>query len=501
MATYYISKSGNDSNNGLGPDASHASNKPWLTIGKALGASGIASGDTVYIAPGVYRETVTVAMTSATVETRVIGDVANAQGFKDGSGNLLASGMIRWTAYTTNDKTAPAASAALTLSARDFLTFENLVFQGGNASPSAVNASATSTDIVCRRCVFLPGSGGGTVHQVSLTIGADLAANWTFDSCRFIRAGGNALNMTLTRPSAADQDVNIQIVNCVVLGGANASAAINILTTGANTFNPGGVDVDHCTIVGGNVTTGANISTSIPCTVYNSVLLGYGTGGVNANTSGQIIEDYNWILANTPRTNVTAGGNSISDGSYALLVDAGISAMIGASGRELLAPLLDSPFLGFGNQAGGAASDIVGVPRPSGPAPTWANVLNSIGAYERGNTAIQETSTVRTGSNAIKILGPGVHDFDVAVDAVSTTLSVYVRWNSSYTGTKPQFKVLNGTECGVSDATDTATGSADTWELLELTFTPVRAGIVTVRIQSNSTAAAGAVFADDFAIA
>jgi hypothetical protein len=48
MATYYVSNSGgSDSNNGLGPDASDATNKPWLTIGKALGASGISSGDTV----------------------------------------------------------------------------------------------------------------------------------------------------------------------------------------------------------------------------------------------------------------------------------------------------------------------------------------------------------------------------------------------------------------------------------------------------------------------
>src|ERR1051325_3311383 len=99
MTTYYVSPSGSDSNNGLGPDASHASNKPWLTIGKALGASGIASGDIVYIAPGTYREVVTVNMTSATVETQVIGDPANAQGFKNGSGVLLAAGEIQWTCF------------------------------------------------------------------------------------------------------------------------------------------------------------------------------------------------------------------------------------------------------------------------------------------------------------------------------------------------------------------------------------------------------------------
>lgn len=99
MTTYYISTEGSDSNNGLGPDASDATNKPWLTVGKALGASGISSGDTVYIGPGVYREEVSVAMTAPTGETFVIGDPGNAQGFKDSSGNLLSAGDVRLTAY------------------------------------------------------------------------------------------------------------------------------------------------------------------------------------------------------------------------------------------------------------------------------------------------------------------------------------------------------------------------------------------------------------------
>ena len=67
MATYYLDfVNGSDANNGLGPDASHASNKPWKTLGKLLGASGFASGDTAYLSPaGPFREVVTVAMTSA----------------------------------------------------------------------------------------------------------------------------------------------------------------------------------------------------------------------------------------------------------------------------------------------------------------------------------------------------------------------------------------------------------------------------------------------------
>ena len=51
MADYFVSKFGNDSN--AGTSAATA----WLTVDKAASTAG--GGDTVYVAPGVYRELVT----------------------------------------------------------------------------------------------------------------------------------------------------------------------------------------------------------------------------------------------------------------------------------------------------------------------------------------------------------------------------------------------------------------------------------------------------------
>jgi hypothetical protein len=54
VTTYFISPSGNDSNNRLGADASHATNKPWLTLEKGMNTgSPVLPGDTIYIAPRV----------------------------------------------------------------------------------------------------------------------------------------------------------------------------------------------------------------------------------------------------------------------------------------------------------------------------------------------------------------------------------------------------------------------------------------------------------------
>ena len=46
MTTYYVRATGSDG--AAGTSAGTA----WLTIGKALGAAGIASGDTVYVGAG-----------------------------------------------------------------------------------------------------------------------------------------------------------------------------------------------------------------------------------------------------------------------------------------------------------------------------------------------------------------------------------------------------------------------------------------------------------------
>jgi len=164
MTTYYIRKTGSDSNAGTSAGAA------WATIGKALGAAGIASGDTVYIGAGIYRELVTCNLTSPVAETKVVGDV---DGSKTGD-----AGYIYWTAYTTNDKTGQAVSNCLQPNARDYLTFQNIIFvQNASASAGGSAVSATtppSTNITFRNCVFLCGSRNGS-SMVALTCAANIA--------------------------------------------------------------------------------------------------------------------------------------------------------------------------------------------------------------------------------------------------------------------------------------------------------------------------------------
>jgi hypothetical protein len=499
MTTYYVDYvNGLDANNGLGPDASHASNKPWKTLTKLLGAAGMASGDTAYLSPaGPFREIVSMALTSPTVETKIIGDPGNVQGFKTSGGVLVTPGPVIHTAYLTNDKTAPTSTQLLASSGgnpRNFLTFEKIMWV---YATGAATGLTTSTDATFRDCAFLGVHGGSQALGVTSVFGA--AINLLVERCLFWKPmnGTTAIQVTLLTGTGSDYDSNCQIRNCIFTGSGIDS--VRITGSGAGAQKGGGVDMRNCISVNGPLmeTTGVDLlSTSIPCTVTNCIGMS-GSGSLLAATSGQITENYNILYGNTTRVNVTAGGNSISDDSYASLVHFGWEQLFGARIRAFTEPMANSPFLAYGSDGGHPTTDGVGGPRPSG----GQSPLSGVGSLERGNTFVKETGTVRSGSNAISITGPGYQDFQVPVDASSTTVTCYVRWDATYAGTKPQMKVLNGEEAGVTAATATATGSSGAWEQLSLNFTPTNAGIVTIRLQSNDTNGGGKTFADDFAVA
>lgn len=488
MTTYYVRKTGADAAAGTSAGAA------WLTIGKALGAAGIASGDTVYIGAGTYREVVTVAMTSATVETFVIGDV---DGVKTGD-----AGEVIWTAYTTNDSTAPSSSSLLTTNARDFLTFQRLTMVGGSAI-YLIDVSIGSVSIKLQDCLVLGNAGSGGTILIGHETTFGVAANITIERC-LLRAGrSTAIIITLATGTGSDYDANVVIRNCLVQAWANGDC-IRITSSGAGSQEGGGVYVYNNSLIGQANNSSGGVSTqttkvggstfTFPAQVRNNVVV----GGLSAGESGALVENYNHVVAATTHTNVTAGANTITNLNRAMLLSFGQERQIGSQPRPWGEPMTGSPYLGFGNDGTyTSAEDIRGDPRPAG----GATATKGIGAYERGNTFAKETGTVRTGSNAISITGPGYQDFQLPVAASSTTVTVYVRWDATYAGTKPKMQVLNGTEAGVADATATATGSSGAWEQLSLNFTPTSAGIVTIRLLSSDTNGGGKMFADDFAVA
>ncbi len=203
MATYYVRNDGSDANTGLGPGRLQA----WQTIQKALGAAGISSGDTVYIAPGRYNEAITVNMISATVQTFILGDPTCSQ-FSD-----IAPGFVRLVGTVADVGSSYSGSTAITATSKNFLTFRFL-----------------------------------SIEAWTFAFSASTCTNWTVNSCNII-AWQSAGSFTSPNNVALNLMFTGNLVNCsnwqtvgiyVITAQHSGSSAIEHNTIIANNFISGG---------------------------------------------------------------------------------------------------------------------------------------------------------------------------------------------------------------------------------------------------------------------
>lgn len=503
MTTYYVSPNGNDSNNGLGPDASNGTNAPFLTPGKVFNTgSPVLPGDTVYFGPGYYLNAPVTPITSigsAGSPTSFIGDPSNKKGFKDGSGNLLAPALVWWTTRTSANTLDGQISSTSHLingatNGGDGLQFFDMVME--------VKMNSATQEV----CANL----SGAANQ-----------NWLFDRCRLIGVYG--VSYITGIPTASR---NLIVRRCIGLNGfgltqfnlssaaATADANLNILvesnlcltasvtagiTLGSGTGNvAGGIAFKGNTIAssgGGTVytfsATASKVSTVNPVTIEgNHILLGYVASG---GTLGAIVDNgYNryHCTGNTPYLNCTAAGTSINEPAPNLVLP------------DLVAWGLAMPrndFLGWTDAALAAQidsawsntdADIRGrTVRPWGAGA-------SIGCWE-GSPIVQDTSSAITGggANSAKLTGQGEFSFYLPVNAVATTISIITK-STSYGGTSwPSMVIVaNGSIGLASDTTVAATSAAQA--TLSATVTPTVAGVVEIRLISQSSSVSSVTYFD-----
>ena len=275
MPTYYVRTDGSDSNNGLGP----ASNQAWVSIGKALGATGISSGDTVYIAPGRYYEIVTAALTSPTSETRIIGNPTASQF----SG--VNAGIVRWTAFqsdTSDDTNTPN----LSVTSKDYLTFENLYIESNARYVSAAFNFTTCKYIKVRNCIFVQGGSNG--NCLSLSAPAAVGSTSIFDRNIFVSKG--SYNVSVSGTGSTNYDMDITIANNFCL---NLGSAYNVYVSG---FYGGGVQIFNNTVLGSTrpIKIDQLTNTTHKIKIYNNLVAFAGAEVVhNGGSNGVIVGDYN----------------------------------------------------------------------------------------------------------------------------------------------------------------------------------------------------------------
>jgi hypothetical protein len=166
MATYYVRVDGNDTNAGTGP----ATNQAWQTITKAVGATGVGVGDTVYIAPGIYRGNFTAGFTNPANEGQRITIAGNpTASFFTG----VNAGPVILTNYLT-DNVSFTLGDIFSIS-KNFVTVQDMIFYGWTPTPSPFyrpfSAPAASA-LKLYRCLFGLPSSNAQKPPVLVTINA-----------------------------------------------------------------------------------------------------------------------------------------------------------------------------------------------------------------------------------------------------------------------------------------------------------------------------------------
>ena len=384
MATYYVklaADGGNDSLAGTSPSTA------WATLQKALGATGIASGDTLYIAPGTYIESVVIGGTYST-STFIIGDP-------------LATYFPGMTAAPVRHSNLNAAQTAVSITAillsgsgKSNLKFSNIHWYGGQLS-------------------------GNNYHLVSLLTGA----NNSFDKCVFESAGN--FNRTLVCTPPTSSALNLSVTNCIFMGGGG-NPSVDL--TGSNvsdatiirncliyrmswfcTMTSLGAKVTNCTASTpeGNFLVLNSGSLTFPVTVNNCLIFNSLRFCFNTGTTGMLIENYNRVLGGAINSNVTQGANSVYAGGSG--VESGYSLLVGLNNPQVFGSSISSPNASFGNATNAAATDIYGVTwtgaNPDSGSATY-RVITSVPsqiAYNGGVERNASTITIAPGSTSQSI--------------------------------------------------------------------------------------------------
>lgn len=369
MATYYVRPDGSDANTGLGS----AANQAWRTIQKALGATGVGSGDTVYIGPGLYGEQVTIGGTYIAT-TYITGDPTASQF----SG--LTAGNVQIGAFTNLSNAPIYTGKTISGTSKNNLYFSNIEFLlscGTNFGNAGV-AFATSANLTFDKCVFQQNNTTGH-HLLNVSAPTSTALNLTVKNCVFSAynsAGG--YHIVINGESVINDTTSV--TNTVFMHGV----------TGIYTANTT-LSVTNCTFTFMTNRGIEQLGTPI-LTLRNSLfhLCALGASFTSSSSGTQTYCRYIACGVSFVGSSASATSSTSGVGGYDNLY----SLVSGASRLQPFSSIFGSPNIGFGTTAGAPTTDMYGVAwagvTPDAGSATYRS-LSSVGSYfpvERNSSTI-----------------------------------------------------------------------------------------------------------------
>jgi hypothetical protein len=364
MATYYVRPDGNDSNTGLGSTTVLA----WRTLQKALGATGIGSGDTVYVAPGHYNETVTVGGTYS-AETQIIGDPTAAQFIG------VNAGYVKHSQFSSTGTAARNITFLISSSGKNYLHFKNIYFEMAADNSTVSINMATGRFTKFTSCVFYNNLKPATASVSSYEIGTNSAgqtANIAISNCIFY-----GLKYGTIRGGTATGDTST-LTNTIFIGCGGES--ISVFGAGLTVYNCGFFAAD----------TGLRISSG-SASVYNSLFNQCTTAIMN---NGTLTENYNRFIGNSVNVSgtYTPGGNSVSTGISG--VESGYSLLHNLTNSVMFGSVQGSQNTSFGTASGAPVTDLFGIAWSGTSPDAGAVTFRSIGAVGQYLPTERNASTI-----------------------------------------------------------------------------------------------------------